>query len=68
MSKREKNLWQGINPVARGALSARDYRTASFAQELAQRGVEARHRGGARHVCGWRVLLDRRLRHRDLQR
>ena len=40
MSKRE-NLWQGINPVARDALSARDYRTASFVQELAQRGVEA---------------------------
>jgi len=40
MSKRE-SLWQGINPVARELLSARDYRTASFAQELAQRGVEA---------------------------
>src|SRR5215471_5312412 len=40
MSKRE-NLWQGINPVARELLSARDYRTASFVQELAQRGVEA---------------------------
>jgi len=41
MSKREKDLWQGINPVARDALSVRDYRTASFVQELAQRGVEA---------------------------
>jgi len=40
MSKRE-NLWRGINPVARELLSARDYRAASFAQELAQRGVEA---------------------------
>src|SRR5262249_53367191 len=40
MGKRE-NHWQGINPVARELLSARDYRTASFAQELAQRGVEA---------------------------
>jgi dTDP-4-dehydrorhamnose 3,5-epimerase-like enzyme len=41
MSKREKNLWQGIDPAAQNALSARDYRTGSFAQELAQRGVDA---------------------------
>jgi dTDP-4-dehydrorhamnose 3,5-epimerase-like enzyme len=41
MSKREKNLWQGIDPSARDALSARDYRTASFAQQLSQRGVDA---------------------------
>jgi dTDP-4-dehydrorhamnose 3,5-epimerase-like enzyme len=41
MSKREKDLWQGIDPGAQNALSARDYRTASFAQELARRGVEA---------------------------
>ncbi len=41
MSKREKNLWQGIDPGARNALSARDYRTASFAQELSERGVDA---------------------------
>jgi dTDP-4-dehydrorhamnose 3,5-epimerase-like enzyme len=41
MSKREKDLWQGIDLGAQNALSARDYRTASFAQELARRGVEA---------------------------
>ena len=40
MSKREKDLWQGIDLGARNALSARDYRTASFAQELARRGNE----------------------------
>ncbi len=47
MSKREKNLWQGISPDAQNALSARDYRTASFAQELARRGVEAAELVGA---------------------
>jgi len=41
MNKREKDLWQGIDPGAQNALSARDYRTASFPQELAQRGVDA---------------------------
>src|SRR6266496_2342848 len=41
MSKREKDLWQGIDPIARGAISSRDYRTASLAQELSQRGVYA---------------------------
>ena len=41
MTKREKNLWQGIDPGAQNALTPRDYRTASFAQELAQRGVDA---------------------------
>jgi dTDP-4-dehydrorhamnose 3,5-epimerase-like enzyme len=40
MTKREKNLWQGIDPGAQNALTPRDYRTASFAQELAQRGVD----------------------------
>jgi dTDP-4-dehydrorhamnose 3,5-epimerase-like enzyme len=41
MSKREKNLWQGIDADARSALNTRDYRTASLAQELSQRGVDA---------------------------
>jgi|ERR1043166_2776590 dTDP-4-dehydrorhamnose 3,5-epimerase-like enzyme len=41
MTTPEKDLWQGIDPAARNALTPRDYRTASFAQELAQRGVEA---------------------------
>ena len=47
MSKREDSLWQGIDPGARNALSARDYRRASFAQELARRGVEAAELVGA---------------------
>ena len=40
MSKREEDLWEGIDPGFQNALSARDYRTASFVQELAFRGVE----------------------------
>ena len=47
MSKRERDLWQGIDLGAQNALSARDYRTASFAQELARRGVEAAELVGA---------------------
>ncbi len=41
MTKREENLWQGIDASARDDLNTRDYRTASFAQELSQRGLEA---------------------------
>jgi dTDP-4-dehydrorhamnose 3,5-epimerase-like enzyme len=41
MSKDDKNLWQGIDDSARSALKTRDYRTASFAQELSQRGLDA---------------------------
>ena len=41
MSKHDKNLWQGIDDGARGALKTRDYRTASFAQELSQHGLDA---------------------------
>ncbi len=41
MSRPEKNLWQGIDPGAQDALKARDYGTASFAQELSRRGVDA---------------------------
>src|SRR6266540_257592 len=41
MSKREKNLWQGIDANAQSALHARDYRTASFAEELSRRGLDA---------------------------
>jgi dTDP-4-dehydrorhamnose 3,5-epimerase-like enzyme len=41
MSKREKNLWQGIDAGAQKALSTRNYRMASFAQELSERGVDA---------------------------
>jgi dTDP-4-dehydrorhamnose 3,5-epimerase-like enzyme len=41
MSKNEENLWQGIDVSARGGLTTRNYRAASFMQELSQRGVDA---------------------------
>jgi dTDP-4-dehydrorhamnose 3,5-epimerase-like enzyme len=41
MSKREANLWEGIDVGARKSLNTRDYRATSFAQELSQRGVDA---------------------------
>jgi dTDP-4-dehydrorhamnose 3,5-epimerase-like enzyme len=41
MSKHEENPWQGIDGGARGSLSTRDYRAASFMQELSQRGMDA---------------------------
>ena len=41
MTQREKNLWEGIDSAAQHALTVRDYRTGSFAQELAQCGVDA---------------------------
>jgi dTDP-4-dehydrorhamnose 3,5-epimerase-like enzyme len=41
MTKREENLWQGIDAGARADLNTRDYRAATFAQELSQRGLEA---------------------------
>src|SRR5881394_69889 len=41
MDKRDEKLWEGIDRAARDALSVRDYRSASYAQELAQRGVDA---------------------------
>jgi dTDP-4-dehydrorhamnose 3,5-epimerase-like enzyme len=41
MSKHEENLWQGIDAEARRAIKARDYRAASFTQELSDRGVDA---------------------------
>jgi len=47
MNKHEENLWNGIDPVARNALKARDYRRASFAQELSQRGLAASELVGA---------------------
>ncbi len=42
MSKREKNLWQGITERARSALATRSYDAGTFAQQLAESGVEAR--------------------------
>ena len=41
MSKHDENLWQGIDRGARGSLNTRDYRAGSFAQELAERGLDA---------------------------
>ncbi len=41
MSKREENLWQGIDAGVRDALKPRDYRSGSSARELSQRGVDA---------------------------
>ena len=41
MSKHDENLWQGIDRGARGSLNTRDYRAGSFAQELAERGLNA---------------------------
>jgi dTDP-4-dehydrorhamnose 3,5-epimerase-like enzyme len=41
MSKHEENLWQGIDRGARARLDTRDYRSASFTQELSQRGMDA---------------------------
>ena len=41
MSK-EDNLWQGIDKKARSTLNTRDYGDRTFAQQLANNGVEAR--------------------------
>src|SRR5712671_335156 len=41
MSKREENLWQGIDAGVRDALKPRDYRSGPSARELSQRGVDA---------------------------
>jgi dTDP-4-dehydrorhamnose 3,5-epimerase-like enzyme len=41
MTKRDENLWQGIDASTRDALTTRDYRAASFAQGLSERGVDA---------------------------
>lgn len=41
MSRREKDIWQGIDADARSSLSTRNYHTTSFAQELSERGVDA---------------------------
>lgn len=40
MQQRDENLWHGLEQQARGSLTARDYATGSFAQELAARGVD----------------------------
>src|SRR5436309_3371003 len=67
MSKHEKNLWHGIDPGAQDALKARDYRSASFAQELSQRGLDPRRgnfptKGSRAAAPGvlWRICAARR--------
>ncbi len=37
------NLWQGISKAGRAALSMRDYKAGSLAEQLAGSGLEARH-------------------------
>lgn len=41
MSEQKDNRWQGIDLGARDGLTTRDYSSASFAQELSERGVDA---------------------------
>jgi dTDP-4-dehydrorhamnose 3,5-epimerase-like enzyme len=41
MSNRDDQLWQGVSPEARSAMVTRDYRTGSFADQLAGEGIEA---------------------------
>src|SRR4030095_6149452 len=41
MRKHERDLWRGIDPIARDAVNTRDYHTGSFGQELSRRGVDA---------------------------
>jgi dTDP-4-dehydrorhamnose 3,5-epimerase-like enzyme len=42
MNKSDKNLWQGISEKAQSALGTRDYSSGTFAEQLAEKGVEAR--------------------------
>jgi dTDP-4-dehydrorhamnose 3,5-epimerase-like enzyme len=41
MNKRQKKLWDGLSAPARNALTDRDYKEASFAQQVANSGVDA---------------------------
>ena len=41
MNKPDEKLWQGLDPGAQSALTGRNYRTGTFAQELSQRGIDA---------------------------
>jgi dTDP-4-dehydrorhamnose 3,5-epimerase-like enzyme len=41
MNKAEENLWQGIEPIARNALTARNYKAGSLAQRIAYSGIDA---------------------------
>jgi dTDP-4-dehydrorhamnose 3,5-epimerase-like enzyme len=61
MRKGEENRWQGIDPSAGVALTTRDYRSASFAQEIAQRGVDVGQLVVAGHKQGQNVGGNREL-------
>ncbi len=61
MSKRKDNLWLGIDPGARNTLGARNYRRASFAQELSQRGLDVSELVVADHKQGKNVGRHRTL-------
>ncbi len=61
MNKREESFWQGIHPDARNALRRRDYRKASFAQELSQQGLNASELVCADHKQGRNVGGHREL-------
>src|SRR5213596_2556447 len=41
MNKGETSLWAGLSDAARDALTGRDYKAGSFAQQVAQSGVDA---------------------------
>jgi dTDP-4-dehydrorhamnose 3,5-epimerase-like enzyme len=41
MSKRDENLWAGLNDVGQAELTARDYKVRSFVQRVTEIGVEA---------------------------
>jgi dTDP-4-dehydrorhamnose 3,5-epimerase-like enzyme len=52
MSKHERTRWQGVDASARDAINNRDYRSASLAQELTRRGVDAGELAGADRSSG----------------
>jgi dTDP-4-dehydrorhamnose 3,5-epimerase-like enzyme len=41
MNKRDETRWHGVDASARDKLSARDYASGSFTQELSRRGIDA---------------------------
>ena len=61
MNKGEKDLWQGIDPGVHSALTPRTYRTAAFAEELSQRGLDASELVVADHKQGKNVGGQRTL-------
>ncbi|MEY2479629.1 MAG: dTDP-4-dehydrorhamnose 3,5-epimerase [Verrucomicrobiota bacterium] len=41
MSTKDKKLWEGLSDAARGSLVTRDYSAPSFAQQVAETGIDA---------------------------